>query len=37
MAALGILWECGLHMIRNTSKSNEISATLKASSTRGDR
>ncbi|SCB15497.1 hypothetical protein GA0061100_102384 [Rhizobium hainanense] len=27
---LGILWECGLHMIRNTSKSNEISDIMKA-------
>lgn len=27
---LGILWECGLHMIRNTSKSNEISVILMA-------
>ncbi|SCB22848.1 hypothetical protein GA0061103_3243 [Rhizobium multihospitium] len=27
---LGILWECGPHMIRNTSKSNEISVILTA-------
>ena len=27
---LGILWECSLHMIRNTSKSNEISVILMA-------
>lgn len=27
---LGILWECGPHMICNTSKSNEISVILTA-------
>jgi hypothetical protein len=25
---LGILWECSPHMIRNTSKSNEISVIM---------
>jgi hypothetical protein len=36
MAMRGILWECGLHMIRNASKSNGISPVIEAYYTGGD-